>query len=84
MKFLYFQHTLLSKGLRNEDCGDFDLFKNHLDIFLGTVPDQPTTPGHIRAAATNSLMDQVPLLDLDLDFNLLLDTFACYDNDRLA
>ena len=35
--------------------------------FLGNIPDQPTTPGLVRAAATNSLLDQVPLVpDLDL------------------
>ena len=51
--------------LRNENSGDFALFKNHLDIFLSMVPDQPTTPGLLRAAATNSLLDQVPLLSVE-------------------
>ena len=63
--------NLLPKSLRNEDCGDFLLFKNHWDIFLATVPDQPTVPGLARAAPSNSLLDQIPLLanlDLDLDF----------------
>ena len=60
--------NLLPKSLRNENSGDFPLFKNHLDIFLTNIPDQPTTPGMVRAAATNSLLDQVPLVpDLDLD-----------------
>ena len=54
--------NILPSHLRNENSGDFALFKNHLDIFLSTVPDQPTTPGLFRAAATNSLLDQVPLL----------------------
>ena len=54
--------NILPAHLRNEDSGDFELFKNHLDIFLSTVPDQPTTPGLVRAAGTNSLLDQVPLL----------------------
>ena len=54
--------NILPSDLRNENSGDFALFKNHLDIFLSTVPDQPTTPGLSRAAATNSLLDQVPLL----------------------
>ena len=53
------------KTLRNENSGDFALFKNHLDIFLSTVPDQPTIPGLSRAAATNSLLDQVPLLNTE-------------------
>ena len=59
--------NLLPKSLRNENSGDFPLFKNHLDIFLARIPDQPTTPGMGRAAASNSLLDQVPLVpDLDL------------------
>ena len=52
--------NLLPKNLLNEDSRDFPLFKNHLDIFLATIPDQPTTPGLVRAAVTNSLLDQVP------------------------
>ena len=54
--------NLLPLNLRNEDSRDFPLFKNHLDIFLNLVPDQPTTPGLQRAAASNSLLDQIPLL----------------------
>ena len=56
--------NILPQNLRNEDSGDFPLFKNHLDIFLAMVPDQPTTPGLGRAANSNSLLDQVPLLSL--------------------
>ena len=56
--------NLLPKNLRNENSGDFALFKNNLDIFLMTIPDQPTTPGLVRAAVTNSLVDQVPLCDI--------------------
>ena len=55
--------NLLPASLRSE-TGDFALFKNHLDIFLSTVPDQPTMPGLARAAASNSLLDQLPLLQL--------------------
>ena len=53
--------NLLPPNLRNENSGDFALFKNNLDIFLSSIPDQPTTPGLVRAAASNSLLDQVPL-----------------------
>ena len=60
--------NLLPKKLRNENSGDFPLFKNHLDIFLSRVPDQPTTAGLFRAAQSNSLLDQVPLVT-DLDLN---------------
>ena len=60
--------NMLPKSLRNEDSGDFPLFKNHLDIFLAMVPDQPTTSGLARQAASNSLLDQVLLVkNLDLD-----------------
>ena len=59
--------NLLPQSLRNENSRDFALFKNHLDIFLSRIPDQPTTPGLGRAAMTNSLLDQVPLVpDLEL------------------
>ena len=54
--------NLLPRHLRNENSGDFALFKNHLDIFLSTVPDQPTTPGLGRAAVSNSLLEQIPLI----------------------
>ena len=55
--------NILPVHLRNEDSGDFDLFKNHLDIFLSTVPDQPTTSGLVRSAGSNSLLDQIPLIN---------------------
>ena len=51
--------NLLPVNLRNENSGDMDLFKNHLDIFLSTVPDQPTTAGLTRAATSNSLLEQI-------------------------
>ena len=60
--------NLLPKTLRNENSGDFELFKNHLDIFLANIPDQPTATGLVRATVTNSLLDQVPLVqNLNLD-----------------
>ena len=59
--------NLLPKSLRNENAADFPLFKNHLDIFLARIPDQPTTAGVARAVVSNSLLDQVPLVpDLDV------------------
>ena len=57
--------NILPSHLRNEDSGDFALFKNHLDIFLSSVPDQPITSGLVRAAAFNSLLDQAPLCFYD-------------------
>ena len=54
--------NLLPVNLRNENSGDFAIFKNHLDIFLSRIPDQPTTQGLARAAVSNSLLEQVPLV----------------------
>ena len=58
--------NILPVHLRNEDSGDFELFKNHLDIFLSMVPDQPTLPGLVRSDGSNSLLDQVPLCHLQI------------------
>ena len=57
--------NLLPKNVRNENSWDFALFKNNLDIYLATVPDQPTTPGLVRAAVAYSLVVQVPLCSAD-------------------
>ena len=35
-------------------------YKKLLDDFMKRVPDQPTTAGLVRAAATNSLLHQIP------------------------
>ena len=64
--------NLLPKRLRNEDSGDFELFKKHLDIFLAMVPDQPTTSGMAKAALANSLLDLVRLVQNDIVY-----MFAC-------
>ena len=52
--------NLLPIHLRNEDCGDIELFKNHLDLFLSDIPDEPTSQGLARRASSNSLIDQIP------------------------
>ena len=36
-------------------------FKTKLDNFLSTIPDQPTVQRRRRPAATNSLLDQIPM-----------------------
>ena len=54
--------NLLPAVLRNADHGDIDMFKNNLDHYLSCVPDQPTTIGLQRAAHTNSLTHQVPMM----------------------
>ena len=57
--------NLLPYNLRNENSGDYTLFKNNLDVFLMTIPDQPTVAGMGRSASSNSLVDQIPLVLLD-------------------
>lgn len=54
--------NLLPASLRNSNHGDILMFKNNLDHYLSCVPDQPTTPGLVRHAQTNSLLHQVPLM----------------------
>ena len=50
---------LLTKDVRDMQGGTVDTFKTSLDSWLSQVPDQPTVVGRQRAAATNSLIDQV-------------------------
>ena len=38
-----------------------DNFRKAVDEFLGNVPDQPTVSGLTKAAATNSLIDQLAM-----------------------
>ena len=51
--------NLLPRALRDIQSGTVDQFKAQLDKWLEVVPDQPTVPGRLRAAKTNSLLDQV-------------------------
>ena len=48
-------------NLLNSEHGDIPMFKNHLDIFLANIPDEPSVSGLVRAARTNSLLDQIPI-----------------------
>ena len=59
--------NLMPLSLRNSNHGDIPMFKNHLDIFLWSIPDQPTTRGLVRIAKTNSLLDQVPLFETNFN-----------------
>ena len=52
--------NLLPAELRNIDSHSVDLFKTQLDIFLKSIPDQPTIAGLGRSAETNSLLHQIP------------------------
>ena len=52
--------NLLPASLRNSEHGDILMFKNHLDIFLTNIPDEPTVQGLARGAQSNSLLHQIP------------------------
>ena len=51
--------NLVPKEVRNLSGVTVDNFKNGLDTWLKSIPDQPTVPGRQRSALTNSLLDQV-------------------------
>ena len=53
--------NLLPDNLRTMNTDHVDMFKNHLDIFLTNIPDQPTMSELGRAAETNSLLHQLPM-----------------------
>ena len=54
--------NLLTTHIRDSNVTTTDTFKAILDDFLHTIPDQPTVSGLVRAAETNSLIHQIPLL----------------------
>ena len=54
--------NLLPASIRTLNGVSVSEFKCELDRFLAGVPDQPTCPGRQRAAATNSLLDQLQLI----------------------
>ena len=56
--------NLLPMALRNIDSENPEVFKLQLDNYLTGIPDQPTIPNQTRAADTNSLIDQVPMTEL--------------------
>ena len=60
--------NLMPLNLRNSDHGDILMFKNHLDIYLESIPDEPTGSGLIRGAVTNSLIHQIPLFENQATF----------------
>ena len=51
----------IPRELRDTSTGTPDQFKVKLDDWLSTIPDEPTVPGRLRAAASNSLLDQTAL-----------------------
>ena len=54
--------NLLPAVLRSANHGDVLMWKNNLDHYLCNVPDQPTSHGLVRAAITNSLLHQIPMM----------------------
>jgi hypothetical protein len=50
--------NLLPRDIRDINTGTVDMFKGRLDAWLESIPDQPTTAGRLRAATSNSLIDQ--------------------------
>ena len=52
----------LLRTLLSSKHGDVPMFKNHLDHYLSDIPDQPTMHGMGRAAETNSLLHQIPMV----------------------
>ena len=56
------EHSLGVRGaIRTINTEHVELFKNHLDVFLSSIPDQPTMTGLGRAAETNSILHQLPM-----------------------
>ena len=53
--------NLLPEHIRTMNTQHIEIFKNHLDVFLSRIPDQPTVAGQGREAESNSLLHQVPL-----------------------
>ena len=51
----------IPRELRDTKTGSPENFKSKLDQWLSTIPDQPTIPGRVRAAASNSLLDQLQM-----------------------
>ena len=56
--------NLLPDFIRNIDSDNVDQFKSQLDMFLSSVPEEPTTSGLTRGAESNSLLHQIPLMRL--------------------
>ena len=57
--------NMLPKEIRDVNSLKVDSFKNCLDEYLSNVLDQPTIPGSGRAATTNSLLCQLPLMRIN-------------------
>ena len=54
--------NMLPSDIRNITSEKVNVFKSSLDFFLKNVPDEPTINGEGRAAPSNCLIHQIPLL----------------------
>ena len=73
--------NLCPRGLRDMASDQQDRFKENLDAWLHDIPDQPTIPGCQRAALTNNLLHQVPLMLQEfenIDLTLQMTLFYCF------
>ena len=61
--------NIMPTSLRNSNHGDIAMFKNHLDIYLANIPDQPTTQGLATSAGSNSLLHQEPFYESNLYYS---------------
>ena len=59
--------NMCPQGLRDMASEYQDRFKENLDAWLKEIPDQPTIPGCMRAALSNSLLHQVPCMMQQFD-----------------
>ena len=60
--------NLLPPELRNISSDKIHHFKSKLDEYLKDIPDEPTSAEDGRAAATNSLLHQIPQANLNNRF----------------
>ena len=70
--------NLCPRGLRDMAFDHQDRFKENLDAWLHDIPDQPTIPGCQRAALTNSLLHQVPLMLQEFENHWFDSTDVCF------
>ena len=54
--------NLLPSYIRNVTAEKVDIFKSKLDSFLKMIPDEPTISEEGRAAQSNSLLHQIPMV----------------------
>ena len=52
--------NLFPANIREMNTQHVDTFKNHLDVFLSSIPDQPKVRGLGKGTVTNSLLHQIP------------------------